>query len=223
MKSEKEKWSQFNLGRPLFRTQGIEDYDRWMARKLQRLMRGKKTVVDYGAGDLVWTEYLAANYPTKKFIAVEWNRTLYDYAVNVRRPGLDNVEVVLADMSTPEGVFPCDLFFCFGGLEHFSEHVKVLKAWVDKLSPNGECIVTIPNLLNREWLKSRCNIDPETVRGEDRIITDAYGYEELWSPNYFARFAMDAGLEIMELGILEALQSDRPIYMIGLKRDDEIV
>lgn len=222
-KSNVAEWSGFNLGRPLFTTQGIEEYDRWMARKLQQLMKNKKTVVDYGAGDGLWSEYLARNNPTRQFVAVEWNKRLFEYAVTVRKPGLSNLEVVKADMSEPEGVFPCNFFFCFGGLEHFSEHVKVLRAWADKLTPGGQCIVTVPNLLNREWLKSRCGIDEETVRGLDRYVTKSYGYEELWTPNYLAQVVISTGLEIMELGVLEALSYDRPLYFVGLKRSDKDV
>jgi len=221
VKSDVAQWSLFNKGRDLFTTPGVEDYDRWMARKLQSLLKGKKTVVDYGAGDGIWSEYLSRNNPTRRFIAVEWNKDLYEYAITVRKPGLDNLEVVQADMSEPEGIFACDFFFCFGGLEHFSEHAKVLKAWVDRLSLDGKCIVTVPNLLNREFLKNRCGINPEDVLGEERVVTASYGYEELWAPNHLAKVVMDSGLELMELGILEALHYDRPLYFVGLKRVKE--
>jgi len=222
-KSTIESWSQFNLGRALFRTPGIEDYDRAMARVLQRLIRNRRDVVEYGAGDFVWLEYLASQYPAKSFTGVEWNDVLFEYAVNVRKPGLDNLRALKADMSLPEGVVPCDFFFCFGGLEHFERHVEVLRSWAAKLAPGGECILTLPNILNREWLRGRCRIDPDKVRGEDRIVTDMYGYEEIWSPNYLALVVMDAGLELMELGIFEALPSERPLYVIGLKRSDKDV
>lgn len=220
-KSDVNQWGSFNLGRPLFLTKGIEDYDRWMARKLAKLLRGKQVIVDYGAGDGVWSEYLASNYPTKKFIAVEWNKTTYEYMVTVRKPGLPNLETVQADMTVDAGVIPCDFFLCFGGLEHSSDHAEVLKRWVSKLSPGGECIITVPNLLSREWLKTRCGIDPKDVAGQDRVVTDSYGYEELWAPNYLAKFAMEAGLEIMELGLLEVLNLD--LYLVGSKRVDKNV
>lgn len=222
-KSEKSQWSQFNLGRALFRTAGIEEYDKAMARFLHRLIKPFKAIVEYGFGDGVWIEYLASQHPTKKFIGVEWNDELFKYASDVRRPGLNNLDLVKADMSKPEGVISCDFFFCFGGIEHFEAHTEVLKAWTDKLSLDGQCILTIPNLLNREWLRNRCGIDPEKVKGEDRIVTDSYGYEEIWSPNYAAKVAVDAGLEILELGIFEALPSERPIYVVGLKRRDKNV
>jgi len=220
-KSNKEAWSGFNLGRPLFTTPGIEEYDRWMARKLARLLRGKQVIADYGSGDGAWCEYLAANYPAKRFIAVEWNMTTYGYMVAVRKPGLMNLETIQADMTLDEGVVPCDFFLCFGGLEHSSDHAEVLKRWVSKLTPGGECIITVPNLLSREWLKNRCGIDTKDVAGLDRVVINSYGYEELWSPNYLVKFVMEAGLEMREFGLIETLNSD--LYIIGSKRVDKNV
>lgn len=216
-KSDPEKWSDFNLGRPLFYTPGVEEYDRRMARALQLSIRNAEIIVDYGCGDGLWLEYLARNNPARSFIGVEWNEKLFSYAEMNRGLGLKNVKLVRADMSEPEGIHGCDFFFCFGGIEHFSVSEEVLKKWVDKLSPGGGCIITAPNILSEDWLRTRCGIDPETVRGKDKIATDSYGYEEIWSPSYFLGMVMNAGLEVLEYRWLDELP-DRAHYVRALRR-----
>ncbi len=222
-KSDKDRWTGFNMGRSLFRTVRLQEHDRYLIRVYQELIKGKKTVVEYGCGDGVWLEYLATNNPSRQFIGVEWNESLFKYATGVRKPGLDNLDFILADMSEPEGVIECDVFWSLGGIEHFSDSLKVLSAWVDKLSPDGLCFLTVPNLMNREWMNKRHgNIPPEDYLGEDNVITDSYGYAEIWAPNYFITTAMKAGLEVLEAGQMSCLTDQKPLYLKGLKRSDKL-
>ena len=241
-KSDKEKWTGFNMGRVLFKGL-LQEYDVFMARSLQGILKGKDTkvrspgwqsdrivAVEYGCGDGVWLRYLARNNPHKKFIGVEWNDSLYNYCV--KQPAMENLEFVQADISEPEGVFECDVCWSLGGIEHFSEPVMVLQAWVDKLSPDGLCFLTVPNLLNRDWLKRKHGMLPDAYLGKDRVITDGYGYAELWAPNYFIKIAMEAGLEVTEMGVISCLKAERwenvrvlggqPLYLKGLKRADQL-
>lgn len=222
-KSDKEQWAGFNMGRVLFRTQNLEDYDRFLAKTFQSLIKGKKKVVEYGCGDGAWLQYLATNNPARHFTGVEWEDTLYEYAVTVRKPGLDNLEFLKADMSEPEGIQPCDVCWSLGGIEHFSNSTKVLGHWVEKLTPDGICFLTVPNLMNREWITQRHGISPDVYLGKDRVVTDSYGYAEMWSPNHFIRVAMDAGLEVVEVGVISCLEFEKPLYLVGLKRSDKIV
>lgn len=223
MKSKKELWAGFNMGRVLFHTPKLEEYDRFLAKTFQSLIKGKKVVVEYGCGDGAWLEYLAANNPSRVFFGVEWEDTLHEYSVNVRSPGLDNLVFLQADMSEPEGILECDVCWSLGGIEHFSEHIAVLRAWVDKMNPDGICFLTVPNLMNREWIQNRHNIPPDVYLGEDRVVTDSYGYAEMWSPNYFIKVAMEAGLEVMEVGEISILDFEKPLFLKGLKRRDKIV
>ena len=216
-KSDVSKWDGFNIGRTLFKPV-LEEYDIIMARVLQGILKGKDTAVEYGCGDGIWLRYLARNNPHKKFIGVEWNDSLYNHCM---RYPMENVEFVQADISEPEGVFECDVCWSTGGIEHFSEPVTVLSAWVDKLTPDGVCFLTVPNLLNREWLKRRHGMSPPDYLGKDRIVTDGYGYAELWAPNHFINVAMEAGLEVMEMGVISCLEYEKPLYLKGLKRPDK--
>lgn len=227
-KSDVRKWDGFNIGRALFKGP-LQEYDVFMARALQGILKGKDTVpgyicdpvvaVEYGCGDGVWLRYLARNNPHKKFIGVEWNDSLYNYCL--RQPSMENLEFVQADISEPEGIFDCDVCWSTGGIEHFSEPVTVLSAWVDKLTPDGVCFLTVPNLLNREWLKSRHGIPTSVYLGKDQIITDGYGYAELWAPNHFIEIAMASGLEVMEMGVISCLKAEKPLYLKGIKRSDK--
>lgn len=210
------------MGRPIFRTKNLEEYDRFLARTYQSLLRGKKRAVEYGCGDGGWLHYLAVNNPSRQFIGVEWNESLYDYCMKVQKPGVKNLTFVQADISEPEGVFEADVCWSLGGIEHFSKSAKVLKTWVDKLTPDGLCFLTVPNLLNRNWIKRRHNIPPEDYLGKDRVITDSYGYAEMWVPNHFIKVAMEAGLEVIEFGTISCLQYEKPLYLKGLKRSDKL-
>lgn len=176
-------------------------------------------LVVHNCGDGVWLRYLAKHNRRKKFIGVEWNDSLYDYCM--AQPAMENLEFVQADMSEPEGVFECDVCYSLGGIEHFSEPVTVLKTWVDKLSPDGICFLTVPNLMNRERLKRRFGLPPEVYLGVDWVALDVFGYQEIWAPNYFIRVAMKSGLEVMELGSISCLKAD-PLYLKGLKRSDQL-
>jgi len=208
------------MGRRLFNTKNLEEYDRFLARTYQALIKGKKRIVEYGCGDGAWLHYLAVNNPAREFIGVEWNDSLYEYCTTVQKRGVKNLEFVQADISEPDGVFECDVCWSLGGIEHFSESAKVLKTWVDKLTPDGICFLTVPNLMNRNWINRRHGIPPEVYLGKDRVITDSYGYAEMWAPNHFIKVAMDAGLEIMEMGVISCLAYEKPLYLKGLKRSD---
>lgn len=221
-KSDKDRWTGFNMGRVLFVTKGLEEYDRFLARTFQTLLKGKKLAVEYGCGDGVWLEYLAANNPSRKLTGVEWNEPLYEYAVTVRQPGLENLEFICADMSKPEGIVECDVCWSLGGIEHFSDSVSVLREWVEKLTPDGLCFLTVPNLMNRHWIQRRHGISPDVYLGKDRVVTDSYGYAEIWSPNHFAMVAMEAGLEVMEMGEISCLKYEKPLYLKGLKRRNKL-
>jgi len=222
-KSDKEAWTCFNMGRPLFKIPHLKRYDKYLCQVYQEIIKGKKKVVEYGCADGVWLEYLATNNPSRQFIGVEWNESLYKYAIGVRKPGLDNLDFILADMSEPEGIIECDVFWSLGGIEHFSDSLKVLSAWVDKLTPDGLCFLTVPNLMNREWMKRRHGkISPDTYMGKDKVITDSYGYAEIWAPNHFITLAINAGLEVMETGQISCLTDQKPLYLKGLKRSDRL-
>jgi len=221
-KSDKKKWAGFNMGRHLFKTPNLEEYDRFLAKTYQDLIIGKKKIVEYGCGDGAWLEYLAANNPSRQFTGVEWEDSLYNYAITVRKPGLDNLDFIQADMSEPEGILECDVCWSLGGIEHFSESAKVLEAWVDKLTPDGLCFLTVPNLMNRDWIRNRHKISPDVYLGEDQIITDSYGYAEMWAPNHFITIAIEAGLEVMEVGVISCLDFEKPLYLKGLKRSDKL-
>ena len=221
-KSKKELWSGFNLGRALFTVPHMVEYDMYIVRKLQRLLKGKQKAVEYGAGDGIWLEYMAKNNPHREFVGVEWNERAYNYCVEVRGLGLENLDFICADMSEPEGVVECDVCWSFGGIEHFSEPWRVLKAWVDKLSPDGLCFLTAPNLLNRRRVERRFGFSPKQYLGKDRLTTEDYGYSEIWAPNYFTKVAMDAGLEVLEVGEISCLEEEKPRYVLGLKRSDKL-
>lgn len=218
-KSDKDAWTGFNMGRSLFDTPGVEPYDAFITSFIQGILNDKDTAVEYGCGDGVWLRYLAKNNPGTKFIGVEWNDSLYDYCM--AQPAKGNLEFVQADISEPEGVFECDVCWSLGGIEHFSEPVTVLKPWVDKLSPDGICFLTVPNLMNRERLKRRFGLPPEVYLGVDWVALDVFGYQEIWAPNYFIRVAMKAGLEVMELGTISGLKA-APLYLKGLRRSDQL-
>ena len=177
--------------------------------------------MEYGCADGIWLEYLARNNPDKTFIGVEWNEAAHRYAVTRRQPGLDNLSFRCEDMSEPPGVVECDLCWSLGGIEHFSESARVLTAWVRRLSPGGHCFLTTPNLLNRPWITKRHGLQPEHYLGMDQLIVDTYGYAEIWAPNHFLRVAIDAGLEVVESGVIACLAYEKPNYLIGLKRRDK--
>jgi len=217
-KSDVNKWNNFNMGRTLFKPV-LQEYDVFMARVLQGMLKDKDTAVEYGCGDGIWLRYLARNNPHKNFIGVEWNDSLYNYCV--KQPTMDNLGFVQADISEPEGVFECDVCWSTGGIEHFSEPVTVLGAWVDELAPDGVCFLTVPNLMNRELLQRRHGMSPDVYLGKDLLITDDYGYQEIWAPNHFIKIAMEAGLEVMEMGVISCLESEKPLYLKGMKRSDK--
>ncbi len=221
-KSKVEMWSGFNLSRALFTVPHMVNYDMYIVRKLQSLLKGKKKAVEYGAGDGIWLEYLAKNNPDKDFVGVEWNERSYRYCVDVRGLGLENLSFIQADMSEPEGVVECDLHWSFGGIEHFSDPKKVLTAWVDALTPDGLCLLTAPNLLNRQRVERRFGFSPEEYLGKDKLTTEDYGYSEIWAPNFFTRFAMASGLELLEVGEISCLEEEKPRYIVGLKRSDKL-
>lgn len=228
-KSDVKAWSGFNMGRPLFKARygdidlrHMMEYDRFLARNYQSLLKGKKKMVEYGCGDGSWMHYLAINNPSREFVGVEWNDTLYEYCMEIQKPGVENLEFVQADMSEPEGILECDVCSSLGGIEHFSESVTVLKGWVDKLTPDGLCFLTVPNLLNRNWIDKRHKIPPEDYLGKDRVITDSYGYAEMWTPNHFINVAIEAGLEIIESGVISCLRFEKPLYLKGRKRADKL-
>jgi len=224
-KSKVELWSGFNLSRSLFTVPHMVDYDSYIVRKLQHLLKGKQKAVEYGAGDGIWLEYLAKNNPDREFVGVEWNERAYNYCVDVRGVGLKNLSFIQADMSEPEGVIECDLCWSFGGIEHFSTPWTVLSAWVKALSPDGLCFLTAPNLLNRRRVQNRFGFSPEQYLGKDRMVTERkidYGYSEIWSPNYMTKFVMDSGLEVLEVGEISCLEEEKPRYIIGLRRADKL-
>jgi len=206
-KSNRDSWTKFRrttlFSGPPVKGWSIAVYDEQMAEVLNRYARPStvKVIVEYGSGDGVWTEYLTRKHPLKEIWGYEWNHTLINLA-NQRCKGLKKVGFVEADVS--EHVHAgCDLFFAFGVIEHFSNHVAVLSKWVSTLRRGGACILNAPNLDNLEWILSRTTLKLPDIQGKERVVTDTYGYEEIWSPKYFVSVIERAGLKLLEHWVVD--------------------
>jgi len=215
--STKEAWSNYNVGRRLFTL--MPDYDRYIASVLEQTVRNKQTIVEYGCGDGLWLEYLGKRFPKKKFVGVEWNKLLFDYARNKRLNGLKNVAIFNADAT--QFRVNCDMFFAFGVVEHFNEASDVIGNWTQHLTSNGFAVITAPNLLNYLYNSRRFKLKLEDMMGEDEVVVDAYGFEQLWSHNKFLKKIVDAGLEILLFNIVEEID-ERPMLVVAFKRGEKL-
>jgi len=215
--SKKSKWSNFNYARNLFEG-SAKDYDVYMAALLSELVEKKYVIAEYGCGDGIWLEYLGGKYPDKKFIGLEWNERLVEYAKEHRVKNLENVTIHQADIS--QHCVDCDFLFALGVMEHFDNAVDVVKTWVDHLDSNGFALITVPNLLHTVYVHFRHNLPFQQVLGKDAIPVEAYGFEWLWSHNTFLRNVMDAGLEILFYRIIEE-SNERGQLVVAFKRSDK--
>ena len=204
------------MGRSLFTTPALIDYDNYIARLLSGLIAKSGVVAEYGCGDGIWLQYLAKMFPKKRFIGVEWNRRLVRYARLQRLKKLSNVTVFQRD-ATKFSV-ECDFFFAFGVIEHFENSTLVLKSWVKALNPNGFIVITVPNLLNWGRVVARHGLKLEDIKDKDIVATKAYGFEWLMSPNTFLKVLMNSGLEVVLFRWLEELPSERSLLGIAGKR-----
>jgi len=199
-KSNKQLWTAYR--RPHLFTGPPLIADEQIAEVLNRHIRPlkKKLIIEYGCGDACWIEYLAEKHALKQFIGYEWNETLINIA-RKRCERLSNVSFVKADISEKwhKG---CDLFFTLGVLEHFQEHIQVLKNLVEGLNSGGVCILIVPNLAAKDHMRKRFGLKNEDLLKE-RVITKSYGYEELWSPPYFISVLERAGLHVLEHWVID--------------------
>ena len=214
--SDRAAWSQFNVGRKLFALPALADYDNYLVQLLSGLIAKSNVVVEYGCGDGIWLQYLAKLFPKKRFIGVEWNRRLVQYARQQRLKKLSNVTVFQKD-ATKFSV-ECNFFFAFGVIEHFENSTLVLKSWVKALSPNGFVVITVPNLLNWGRVVARHGLKLEDIKDKDIVATKAYGFEWLMSPNTFLKTLMNAGLEVVLFRWLEELPIERSLLAVAGKR-----
>jgi len=213
--SNVEAWGQFNVGRQLFKTKGLELYDRNMARLLENIVSRANVVCEYGCGDGVWLKFLAEKFREKKFVGLEWNKNLAAYA-RKRVKKLGNVKIFRRDAS--KIAVRCDCFFAFGVIEHFSDTPAVLGKWVEHLTPGGFTVITVPNLLNWERAVKRHGLKLDDIKDKDLVATGTYGFELLMSPNTFLKVLINAGLEVMFFRLLEELPAEKSLLAVAGKR-----
>jgi len=216
--SKKEEWNHFNLGRKLFET-NITRYDRFICNLLSALTFTKKMIAEYGCGDGIWLEFLGKRFPDKKFVGIEWNQRLADYAVKHRLHNVDNVTIHVCDAT--ETSVDCDFFYNFGLIEHFDDATNVIRNWATHLEPDGVALMTVPNLLSFIYHIVRFNLTLEQLLGKTEVTVEDYGLTHLWSHNVFIKKVMDAGLEIKWFQIVEVLPVMRPSLVIAFKRADK--
>jgi len=205
MKSKKESWSGYAnrvlFESPIIKGYSIAEYDKQLSSLLLKYIRPRWRIVEYGTGNGCWLRYLASLCPTKLFYGYEWNPLLVQVAREKSRD-FSNIKIIEGDVSEVYSNH-CDLFFATEVITHFSEHKRVLSNWVNGLGKDGICILTVPNLENTSWVMERFNLSLEDILNQDRIITDSYGYDEIWSSKYFREVLESSSLEVLEMWSME--------------------
>lgn len=170
-------------------------------------------VVDLGCGSGMWLRFLANQFPQKQFFGIDFCKPALRLAIIKSRlgNGIPNVHFALGDIRRnlcyPKHV---GLFMSLGVIEHFSNHLNILRNWTDRMEKGSYLLLTVPNasridrlvidLLNwhagsvfkenkRESLLSRC---------DERLITSIHMYEERWTHKYFDELAEELGIDLVE-------------------------
>lgn len=122
-----------------------------LVRRLMNLGLEGRRVLEIGGGGAQILAWLAKQYPTSHFVALDYSEVGCQIAR--RRAELDqlqNLEVVCADMFNPPkdlfGAF--DLVFSLGVVEHFTDLVSALRAKGAFLIHGGLMFTVIPNLVS---------------------------------------------------------------------------
>lgn len=122
-----------------------------LVRRLMNLGLEGRRVLEIGGGGAQILAWLAKQYPTSYFVALDYSEVGCQIAR--RRAKLDqlqNLEVVCADMFNPpkDLLSAFDLVFSLGVVEHFTDLVSALKAKTALLTQKGLMFTVIPNLVS---------------------------------------------------------------------------
>jgi 2-polyprenyl-3-methyl-5-hydroxy-6-metoxy-1,4-benzoquinol methylase len=162
-------------------------------------------VLDIGCGIGKWVLYLL-----KKgidCIGIDTSEAAVEKAQQILlKNGYDHVIFKHSATELPFDRGHFDAIISFGLLEHFPNHEEVLKYWTAFLKPGGKIIISVPNGLRWDWMffdtlfkwyKQKFRLKPRfTNRG---FVSNNYGYEERWRPDYLARLFYRAQLSKMEI------------------------
>lgn len=166
--------------------------NRLILNKLLEINLGNKSILEIGAGDSVWLPYLAKEFPSSRFVGVDYSDAGCALLSERAKQENANVRVIHEDMFVEEsplhGSF--DVVISFGVVEHFDNLGHVLAAKKRFLKPDGVMFTLIPNMagalgaLTRTW---------------SREVYDKHNPHDLDS---FLRGHQHAGMEVIHGGYL---------------------
>jgi SAM-dependent methyltransferase len=167
-----------------------------------------KLIGDLGCGNSIWLRFLSKNFSHKKFIGIDFKKSTLSSGINKNTN--QNMNLILGDIShLPFKSKKFDFLFSLGVIEHFPEHILVLKDWIKSLRIGGYLLITVPNARRLDSLIVYIlNSYVNRLRGtgeslsfsiyDNRIITNLYGYEERWSSKNFKKIAQKLDLKLIE-------------------------
>jgi len=166
-------------------------------------------VGDIGCGDAAWLVFLAQIFPCKRFVGLDFEDTAIHIASRRKMPNLNIIKSDARRLPFRKEQF--DFFMSLGVIEHFPNHVRILRNWLDFLRVGGFLLISAPNArrFDRFLVDYFDHKLSQMYRGKikdngfcwirkGRILTSFRGYEERWNSGDFDVLAGSLKLDMVE-------------------------